>query len=41
LTDAEELVLGAGDFAEGTEDFDFEETAVDGPCEVGDGFELR
>jgi hypothetical protein len=29
LADAEELVLGAGDFAHGTEDFDFEEAVVD------------
>jgi hypothetical protein len=32
--------LGAGDFAKGAEDFDFEEAAVDGGCEVGYGFEL-
>lgn len=40
LADAEELVLGAGDFAHGAEDFNFEEAAVNGRCEVRDGFEL-
>jgi hypothetical protein len=40
LADAEQLVLGTGDFAHGTEDFDFEEAVVNGGCEIGDAFEL-
>lgn len=34
LADAEELVHGAGDFAHGAENFDFEEAVVDGCREV-------
>lgn len=41
LANAEELVLGTGDFAHGTEDFDFEEAVVNGGCKIGDTFELR
>jgi hypothetical protein len=40
LADAEKLVLGTGDFAHGTEDFDFEEAVVYGLCEFGYAFEL-
>ena len=39
MAHAEKLVGCAGDVAHGSENLDFEKTAVDGVCEFGDGLE--